>query len=84
MCDTPTDKDLSVRVHDCVCGYRTDRDVAAAQVVKKRGLLSLSADGQAVFQNVCGAGLTGAAMPSQEALKQKTQTVKFGILRQIV
>ncbi len=84
MCDTPTDKDLSVRVHDCVCGYRTDRDVAAAQVVKKRGLLSLSADGQAVEQNVCKADLTGAAMPSQEALKQKTQTVKFGILRQIV
>jgi putative transposase len=81
MCDTHTPKDLGVRVHDCLCGYRTNRDVAAAQVVKKRGLLSLSADGQAVFQNVCGDVLAGAAMPSQESLKQKTQTVKFGIPR---
>lgn len=81
VCDTHTPKDLSVRVHDCVCGYRTDRDVAAAQVVKKRGLLSLNADGQAVFQNVCGAGLTGAVMPSQEALKQKNQSVNSGIPR---
>lgn len=32
-------------------------------------------------ENVCGADLTGAVMPSQEALKQKTQTVKFGIPR---
>lgn len=81
LCDTHTPKDLSVRVHDCVCGYKTDRDVAAAQVVKKRGLLSLNADGQAVFQNVCGDGLTGIEISTQVSLKQKTQTVKFGIPR---
>ncbi len=34
-------KDLSERVHSCQqCGYTTDRDVAAAQVVKKRGIES--------------------------------------------
>ncbi|MEW5861659.1 MAG: transposase [Cyanobacteriota bacterium] len=81
VCDTHSPKDLSVRVHDCICGYRTDRDVAAAQVVKKRGLLNLNAAGLAVFQNVCGAGLTGIEISSQEALKQKIQTVKFGIPR---
>jgi putative transposase len=81
ICDTHTPKDLSTRVHDCACGYRTARDVAAAQVVKKRGLLSLNADGQAVFQNVCGAGLTGIAISSQEALKQKNQLAKVGIPR---
>jgi putative transposase len=31
-------KELSVRVHECSeCGYKTDRDVAAAQVVVQRG-----------------------------------------------
>ncbi len=32
-------KSLSLRVHSCAeCGYETDRDVAAAQVVAQRGL----------------------------------------------
>ncbi len=38
-CQTHTGKkDLSLRVHECSeCGYKTDRDVAAAQVVMQRG-----------------------------------------------
>ena len=38
-CGTHTGKkELSERVHECSeCGYKTDRDVAAAQVVKQRG-----------------------------------------------
>ena len=80
MCDNHTPKDLSVRAHSCSeCGYTTDRDVAASQVVKKRGLLSISAEGQSVLENVCGDGLAGAVMSSQESLKQKLQAVKFGI-----
>lgn len=72
ICDAPTPKDLSVRVHKCPeCNYQTDRDVAASQVVKKRGLISLDAEGQSVFQNVCGDGLAGAEMSSQESIKQK-------------
>ena len=35
-------KDLSERVHNCIsCGYTTDRDVAAAQVVLNRGLAAV-------------------------------------------
>lgn len=35
-------KDLSQRVHSCPeCGYQTDRDVAAAQVVVQRGLAAV-------------------------------------------
>ncbi len=35
-------KDLSERVHECgECGYVTDRDVAAAQVVRQRGLVAV-------------------------------------------
>lgn len=37
-CQTHTGKkDLSERIHDCECGYKTDRDVAAAQIVMQRG-----------------------------------------------
>lgn len=82
ICDADTPKDLSVRIHSCLkCGYTTDRDIAASQVVKKRGLISISADGQSVLQNVCGDGLAGTVMSSQESLKQKTRIVKFGIPR---
>jgi ribosomal protein L37AE/L43A len=35
-------KELSQRVHQCSeCGYKTDRDVAAAQVVMQRGLAAV-------------------------------------------
>ena len=42
-------KDLSVRVHSCVqCGYTTNRDVAAAQVIRNRGV---NAVGMPVLEN---------------------------------
>lgn len=34
-------KELNQRVHVCECGYQTNRDVAAAQVVMQRGLSSV-------------------------------------------
>ncbi|MDJ0744549.1 MAG: zinc ribbon domain-containing protein [Xenococcaceae cyanobacterium MO_167.B27] len=42
-CGTHTGKkELNVRVHQCPeCGFEQDRDVVAAQVVKKRGLETL-------------------------------------------
>lgn len=42
-CQTHTGKkDLSERVHSCPsCGYKTDRDVAAAQVVMQRGIVAV-------------------------------------------
>lgn len=72
ICDANTPKDLSVRIHSCPsCGYSTDRDVAASQVVRKRGLISVSADGQSVQQNVCGEVLPGTEMSRQGSVKQK-------------
>lgn len=41
MCDTHVSKDLSVRVHECSRGYRTNRDVASGQVVRNRGLAAV-------------------------------------------
>ncbi len=41
-CGTNTGKkELSQRTHECECGYRTNRDVAAAQVIMQRGLSSV-------------------------------------------
>lgn len=72
ICDADTPKNLGVRVHSCSeCKYTTDRDVAASQVVKKRGLNSINADGQLVFQNVCGEVLPGTGMSRQGSVKQK-------------
>ena len=74
VCDADVPKDLSIRVHACTeCRYTTDRDVASAQVVKKRGLRLITADGQSVLQNAWGDGLTGVAMSSQESLRRKPQ-----------
>jgi putative transposase len=78
VCDADTPKDLSVRVHSCPeCQYQTDRDVAAAQVVKKRGLRLISAEGQSVLENVCGDGLPGTEMSRQESMKQKLRRGDF-------
>lgn len=58
-CQTITGKkNLSERLHRCdVCGYTTNRDVAAAQVIVQRGI---SAVGQPVeYQNASGGVLSG-------------------------
>jgi putative transposase len=63
QCDTHTGKkDLSDRLHQCgECGYTTHRDVAAAQVIRNRGVERLSAVGRIVDnkENACGDGLAG-------------------------
>ncbi|HAX85277.1 MAG TPA: transposase [Cyanobacteria bacterium UBA11370] len=68
QCDAHTGKkELKDRVHSCLsCGYTTQRDVAAAQIVRNRGLLAvsqveLSGVGRIldVKENACGDGLTG-------------------------
>jgi putative transposase len=59
-CDAHTGKkELSNRVHVChECGYTTHRDVAAAQVIRNRGL---SEEGRFldIKENACGDGLAG-------------------------
>jgi putative transposase len=53
-------KELSVRIHECPeCGYTTHRDVAAAQVIRNRGLSGVGRILD-VGENACGDGLTGA------------------------
>ena len=63
-------KELSERVHRCSeCGYVTDRDVAAAQVVMQRGLV-LVADGQSVILPV-EEGCLGTPMKQEKPTARK-------------
>lgn len=57
-CGTHTGKkDLSVRLHNCSeCGYTADRDVAASEVVRNRGL---EAVGTTVYKQPSDGVLTG-------------------------
>ncbi len=51
-------KDLSNRIHFCPeCGYTTNRDVAASQVIRNRGLVAV---GQPVNEIACGGVLSGS------------------------
>jgi len=60
QCDSHTGKkELSVRIHACPeCGYTVHRDVAAAQIVRNRGMSGVGRilDNK---ENACGDGLTG-------------------------
>ncbi|HAG82373.1 MAG TPA: hypothetical protein DCL61_14695 [Cyanobacteria bacterium UBA12227] len=60
QCDAHTGKkELKDRVHSCPeCGYTTHRDVAAAQIVRHRGISEV---GRILEnkENACGDGLTG-------------------------
>jgi putative transposase len=56
-CDATVRKDLSIRVHRCLCcGYTTDRDVASAQVIRERGI---TAAGLVVEQIACSGDALG-------------------------
>jgi putative transposase len=63
QCDTYTGKkELKDRIHVCHnCGYTTHRDVAAAQVIRNRGVVQLSEGGRLldVKKNAWVDGLTG-------------------------
>ncbi|MBD0347050.1 MAG: transposase [Coleofasciculus sp. Co-bin14] len=60
-CNTHTGKkELSERVHKCdVCGYETDRDHAASEVIRLRGLDNLSTQGHCGIENAYAVGLPG-------------------------
>lgn len=60
-CNGEVKKDLSVRVHDCPhCGYKTDRDVAAGQNIRNRGIKLISTVGQTGIESACADELPGA------------------------
>jgi putative transposase len=53
-------KDFSERVHKCdSCGSETDRDRAASEVIRLRGLAQLSTVGLTGIENAYAVGLAG-------------------------
>jgi putative transposase len=79
-CGGEVKKDLSVRVHNCFyCGYRTDRDVAAGQNIRNRGIKIISTVGQTGMETACAVALPGArgnSTPRQVAKSRKGKTRK--------
>jgi putative transposase len=72
-------KELNDRLHVChECGYTTHRDVAAAQVIRNRGISAL---GHRVEQNACGDGLAGTG---NRLVKSQRSRNKGGEARQQV
>lgn len=78
ICNAHTPKTLSIRVHNChECGYTTDRDVAAAQVVLIRGVESIAAPSAVSSnQNVCGDGLAGTPSTVKSRRSRKSKAAK--------
>jgi putative transposase len=59
-CKGEVKKDLSVRVHHCPhCGYTTDRDVAAGQNIRNRGIALISTPGLGGKETACADDLPG-------------------------
>ncbi|MEH2408449.1 RNA-guided endonuclease InsQ/TnpB family protein [Nostoc sp.] len=78
-CGAIVKKDLSVRVHNCSCGFITDRDVASGLVIRNRGYALISTDGQSGIQNAYAVGLPGVdekSLPLSEAKPRKGKTRK--------
>jgi putative transposase len=81
-CGTHTGKkELSQRIHKCdVCGYETDRDHAASEVIRLRGLEQLSTVGLTGITNAYAVGLPGTEEPPSRSEtkppKRKTRNAK--------
>lgn len=62
------------------CGYKTDRDVAAAQVIRNRGVCAV---GQTVAEIACGRDASGAESLSLGGTERSRKLLKaiLGSLR---
>jgi putative transposase len=79
-CGGEVTKDLSVRVHNCLhCGYKTDRDVAAGQNIRNRGIKLISTVGLTEIESACADDLPGVGVTQsrQVSKSRKGRTRKF-------
>ena len=72
-CGGEVKKDLSVRIHDCPhCGYKTDRDVAAGQNIRNRGIKLINTVRQTGMKPACADDLPGIeATESRQVSKSR-------------
>jgi putative transposase len=73
-CGAEVRKDLSIRIHSCPsCGYTTDRDVAAGQNIRNRGIKLISTPGLGGMETACAADLPGVGEnQSRQVAKPRT------------
>ena len=79
QCGGEVKKDLSVRIHCCPhCGYTTDRDVAAGQNIRNRGIALISTPGLGGKETACADELpgTGENQSRQVSKSRKGKTRK--------
>ncbi|MFB8790336.1 MAG: transposase [Potamolinea sp.] len=75
-CGGEVKKDLSVRIHDCPhCGYRTDRDVAAGQNIRNRGISLISTVGQTGRETACADDLPGIEVTQSRQVSKSRKRV---------
>ena len=85
-CNTHTGKkELNARVHKCTeCGYEQDRDIAASEVIKNRGLDDIAVGTtvikrtSAVLGSHCGLGVSpsganGVVSPHERLVQETAQ-----------
>ena len=73
-CSGEVKKDLSVRIHDCPhCGYKTDRDVAAGQNIRNRGIQLISTVGQTGIESACADDLPGTGENQSKQVSKSHQ-----------
>ncbi len=77
-CGGEVKKDLRVRIHDCPdCGYKTDRDVAAGQNIRNRGIKLISTVGQTGKETACAGELPGIeATQSRQVPKSRKKVTR--------
>ncbi len=77
-CGGEVKKDLSVRVHKCLqCGYTTDRDIAAGQNIRNRGIKLISTVGQTGIESACAVDLPGTdESQSRQVAKSRKRTTR--------
>src|ERR687886_248608 len=74
-CNGEVRKDLSVRVHDCPhCGYKTDRDVAAGQNIRNRGIKLISTAGLAGKETACADDLPGTGVTQSRQVSKSRKS----------
>lgn len=78
QCRAEVRKDLSVRIHYCPnCNYTTDRDVAAGQVIRNRGIALISTPGLGEKETACADVLPGVEVTqSRQVSKSRKRTTR--------
>ena len=81
-CGGEVKKDLSVRVHNCShCRYRTDRDVAAGQNIRNRGIALISTLGHSGMETACADDLPGIEVTQSRQVSQPPERSRRGKTR---